>query len=262
MKLFGTVCAAFCLVVWVSGCGDNVSSAGDGTDTPDVIDDRVDTTDAEPDTPVDTPQEDIAVDDVAVEDTAQDETPVEEHGECTSSADCDGRECIRVPDEPGGYRVCADPPGEEASECTNPDIDECCTSEDCVDGEDGGCFYSEDRHCWGPVMMPHNQCFYTQCDDDGDCEGEGEMMCIEAGVFNLLRNTCAYASCKTAADCSERPGGYCKPFMDYCCPIQISGFYCVDPAVCETDDDCDGYRACVPNYDTGWGRCEMVACPM
>ena len=251
----------------MGGCYDSGNGDEDAADQQDAADDRVDL-DVPPDTPIDVPADDMPADDTASDDTAADDPPTDEptedappveHGDCRTSADCGGRACLRVPNEPGGYWVCADPTGEEATSCPEPEWDECCTSDECTDGADGGCFFSEDRSCGGPYMMPHNMCFYTQCEDDSACDFG--LMCIEQGVFNLFRNTCAPATCRTEADCADRPGGYCRPFMNPCCPANIQGYYCVDPAVCEDDEDCGGYESCQPNYETGWGTCQMVACP-
>ena len=192
-------------------------------------------------------------------DAPEEELPVTEHGECTSSEDCDGRPCVRVPDEPGGFWTCVDPESEEATECGAPEVDECCTSDDCTEGEDGGCFYHEDISCGGPVYMSHNMCFYTECREDDDCDED--MLCMPKGVYGFLRNTCAYATCRTQLDCSERPEGYCRPLLNPCCPV-IAGYYCVDPEVCETDDDCSDGASCVVNPITGWAVCEIIYCPL
>ncbi|MFH1434547.1 MAG: hypothetical protein ABIJ56_02405 [Pseudomonadota bacterium] len=272
MRLFTVIMPMF-LFAW--GCGDSGSSIvgdalgdGDAADLPAEGDAPVDTpADIPPDASRDDiPAEDVALDDTIVEDLAPDgpadapeeELPIIEHGECTSREDCGGRPCVRVPDEPGGYWTCVDPETEEATECDAPEIDDCCTSEDCTDGEDGGCFYHEDISCGGPVYMPHNMCFYTECHEDGDCDED--MLCLPKGVYSLLRNSCAYATCKTQLDCVERPGGYCKPLMNPCCPI-IAGYFCVDPEVCESDDDCDGGASCVVDRTSGWAVCEHVMCP-
>lgn len=60
---------------------------------------------------------------------------------------------------------------------------------------------------------------------------------------------------------SLQEGSYCKPFMNPCCPVNIMGYHCVDPALCEDDEDCGGYESCQPDYETGWGTCQMLACP-
>jgi len=49
--------------------------------------------------------------------------------------------------------------------------------------------------------------------------------------------------------------------MNPCCPVNIMGYHCVDPALCEDDEDCGGYESCQPDYETGWGTCQMLACP-
>lgn len=257
-----TIAAAVLLAsTAAASCGGSTTrTAGDATDGVDAGDVR---DDGQADIPIDEPRDsgtDEEAGDVPEDQWQEPDSEIEHHGECTSSTDCDGRECVRVPDVPGGYRVCADPPRAEAEECTSSDFDECCTSEDCTGGEDGGCYYTEDPGCYGPVMPPYNRCYYTQCHADMDC-GEG-MICIREGVLGLLRNTCVLHSCRSQLDCDEMPGGYCKPFFDPCCSPRLSAFACVDPSVCETDGDCPEGQSCIPDASTGWAYCDMVVCPL
>jgi hypothetical protein len=239
------------VLLFTPGCyTSGAEEPGDGADSRDV--------------PADVARDDIAIDEVAAEEIIvhdmDGEIPPTEHGECRTSADCGGRDCVRIPDEPGGYWTCVDAPSDEATGCTTPELDECCTSAECTGGEDGGCYFAEAQFCGGPYMQPHNQCFYTQCRSDGDCTGG--MACIPAGVYGFVRNTCAYAGCRVQEDCAARPGGYCKPFRNPCCTSQLQGLYCADPAVCETDEDCTDYNTCIPGYDTIWAECTMMACPL
>jgi hypothetical protein len=193
-------------------------------------------------------------------DLSGEEITVVERGECSSSADCGGRDCVRVPDRPGGYWLCMDPLPGEAAECSSPGLDECCRSSECTAGDEGGCYFFEDVVCAGGVDSGlHNQCFYTRCRSDGDCGSKA--VCVPAGALGLPRNTCVIARCAVASDCADRQGAYCRPFMTLCCPAKPAGFFCVDPAVCKTDEDCPGDQLfCIGDTETGWAVCMPGFC--
>jgi hypothetical protein len=187
-----------------------------------------------------------------------------EHGECSSSADCDGRPCVRVPDEPGGYWMCEDPRWEEATECSSPypDIDECCTTDDCTGGGDVGCFYviSPWGICGGPPPMPHNMCLSDECATASDCSGYENPVCLPRHVLDWPRTRCASGTCRVASDCTAETGGFCAPVHDHCCPSGIQGFFCIYPGACLTHEDCDE-SVCLGDWETGATTCPDVPPP-
>jgi hypothetical protein len=189
-----------------------------------------------------------------------------ERGECTSSVECGGRPCVRVPDEPGGYWLCLVPERDEAVECTSTDpwVDQCCSSFECISGVNGGCFYSD----WGwgfcgGAIMPHNTCVYDACSDASDCTSGPNAICVPRDVQDWPRRRCAYGTCRTSLDCVREPGGFCAPIFDYCCSWRISGFYCIYPGSCQYHGDCPGeLNGCLGDLSTGGTRCDIIACPM
>lgn len=251
--------------LWITGCEGQatkfVGDAGSDTGTDTRVDTSVDTAeDPAPDVPADVPVDSPV--DVPGEDTGP-----SEHGECTSSADCGGLPCIRVPDEPGGHWLCQTPPRDEATECVSPfpEYDECCDSSECTAGMNGGCFYTDDFSvsCGGPEPLPHNVCLYDECMTDGDClASDAGLFCMPANLFGWPRNRCAWGTCKVDSDCTAVEGGYCAPLPDYCCPSHIQGFFCIYPGHCATSADCEDYDSCMGDWDTGGTRCEMYACPL
>ncbi len=255
-----TILVLSCLSIAAAGCGStaveftgDVSTDGHADGTSDMP------TDGPADTAVDVPV-DVPVD------VGTDDGIVVEHGECTSSADCDGLPCIRVPDEPGGYWLCQSPPRDEATECNSPypEYDQCCTSADCTEGRHGGCFFTADFsiYCGGPEPLPANVCLYDECMSDAECAASDTgRFCLPADLFGWPRRRCAWGTCKLDTDCTREPGGYCAPLPDYCCPGHIQGFFCIYPGACATQDDCDGWEACMGDWSTGGTICDFYACP-
>jgi hypothetical protein len=246
--------------VLLAGCSGSVSEfVGDGADDP-ARDTAADTAwdvpaDVVEDTPGDGPG------DVADEDGPP------EHGECRTSADCDGRPCIRVPDRPGGHWLCKSAPHDEATECISPypEMDECCTSAECTDGMRGGCFYTDDItvYCGGPEPIDHNVCIYDECMTAGDCVAEGRgTICLPADLFGWPRRRCVSGTCRVDADCTAAAGGDCAPITDYCCRNHLQGFFCVYPGACSAHEDCPGGEACVGDFETGGTYCDFYACPL
>lgn len=250
------IIALFFSALMACACGSSIDRTSDastdtGADTPG---------DVAGDTALDTPD---AVD--APDDGPPDDGGGGERGECTSSEDCDGNPCVRVPDEPGGYWLCEDPPWEEATECSSsdPDIDECCTTEDCTGGGDVGCFYvtSPWGACGGPVPMPHNMCVSDECATALDCSGYDNPVCLPRDVLGWPRTRCVSGTCRVASECTAEPGGYCAPLHGYCCPNTIQGFFCIYPGSCFTHEDCSP-GGCLGDWDTGGTRCEaVIPCP-
>lgn len=241
-------------IVIACGCHTSFDTGQDsatdtGPDTPADLagDTRPDGADTLSDTSVDVDHDDVLVD----------------WGECWSDSDCPpGTSCVRVPDEPGGYRLCTWPPREEATECTSPDpwVDQCCTGADCDEAEEGECFFSEwGWGFYGGAVMDHNMCIYDECMADSHCTMSSPSVCLPRDLFDWPRRRCAYGSCRTALDCG--PGGYCKPLTDWCCPWMVAGFWCVYPGRCSDHDECIDYEACIGDPSDGGTHCDMIACP-
>jgi hypothetical protein len=154
-------------------------------------------------------------------------------GDCDSDADCPGSACVEV--TPGGYRVCrVDAP--EANQCTNPSLDECCSTVDCASG---ACHVTPViPFCGGVMQEPHNVCVADQCADDDVC-GAG-MICVPAGTLGRKVRACAPAACKLDADCGAEQDGVCAPVTEPCCSFD-AGLYCVYPSDgCRSNADCPG----------------------
>jgi hypothetical protein len=198
-----------------------------------------------------------AVDDGGIlDDGTGDEGGLAEHRECRTPADCGGRDCLRVPDEPGGYWLCRGEPPAPATSCRTS-FDRCCDSSACTDAPDGGCYLT--TSCGG-AWMEQNLCVYDECSTAADCTAAAHGVCMPRDVRGASRNQCLYGGCRTAADCTAAAGGYCAPIDDPCC-MGPAGFYCVYPGGCATDADCSGGLSCVPQAD-GSTSCDMAACPV
>jgi len=243
------------------------SADADAHDVADTTTDTAADTSADPgsETPADVPP-DTGIDPLPDSvDVVHDPLPdgLTERGECRTSSDCSGLACVRVPDEPGGYWLCSVPARREATECTSTDpwVDRCCDSTQCISGENGGCFYSD----WGwgfcgGAIMPHNTCVYDECDDDSDCTAGPRGICLPANIQDWPRRRCAYGTCRTLLDCAS--DGFCAPLWDFCCDWRVTGFFCMYPGNCQRHTDCTDYMACVGDLATGGTRCETIACPM
>jgi hypothetical protein len=219
---------------------------------------------SDPDAAADPAPEADAVDEAV--DDAVEECGAGERGDCASSADCGGRPCVQVPAERCGYWLCEVPGRREATECTSTDpyVDECCDSFECISGMNGGCFYSD----WGwgfcgGGLMPHNRCVYDECDVDSDCTASSPAVCVPRDVQDWPRRRCAYGACRTSLDCTREEGGFCAPLFDYCCDWRITGFFCIYPGACQRHEDCpDPLWGCVGDVTTGGTRCERIECPL
>jgi hypothetical protein len=261
---------AICLAV--ASCGSKRSPGGDaGADVAaDPAEEATgDGPDAEPD-----PLPDAGPDAEDVPEDVQDDAAdvlydvgdVLERGECTSSADCGGRPCVRVPNVPGGYWLCKVPERRETTECssTDPWVDQCCDSFECIDGMNGGCFFSD----WGwgfcgGGLMPHNVCVYDECSRTSDCTAHSPAVCVPRDVQDWPRRRCAYGTCRTSRDCTAEPGGFCAPLFDFCCDWRITGFFCIYPGECQYHTDCSSdLEGCVGDPSTGGTRCEVIHCPL
>ncbi|MBI5491043.1 MAG: hypothetical protein HY905_27175 [Deltaproteobacteria bacterium] len=190
------------------------------------------------------------------DDAAADDAGPTESGECRTSADCGGRDCVRVPDEPGGYWVCRAEPPPEATGCLG-EWDQCCNSSECTERPDGGCYLG--TVCAGPYIE-QNVCRYDECTTAADCNASTYGVCLPRDVRGAARNECLYGTCRVAADCSAAPGGFCAPLDDPCCPGP-TGFHCIYPGRCRSDADCTDGMSCVPD-PAGGTRCDFAACPL
>ncbi|MBW2261513.1 MAG: hypothetical protein JRG91_06015 [Deltaproteobacteria bacterium] len=199
-------------------------------------------------------------------DDVPEESDVLEHGECTSRSDCGGRACVRVPDEPGGYWLCEVPSRREATDCSSSDpwVDQCCHSYECIGGDNGGCFFSD----WGwgfcgGAIMPHNVCVYDECTSATDCTAASPSVCLPRNIQDWPRRRCAYGTCLTSFDCTREPGGFCAPLFDYCCGWRVRGFFCIYPGACQHHSDCPGdLDGCIGDPSSGGTVCDTIACPM
>lgn len=265
-----------CVAVVVSCGGPSRTTTGDAGE--DATDDPGADTVLEPDPDVDEPVHDTAVEtsDPGMEpvddptgdaaDVTAEEVDALERGECVSSTDCGGRPCVRVPDEPGGYWLCEVAERDEATDCssTDPWVDQCCNSFECIGGTNGGCFFSD----WGwgfcgGAIMPHNVCVYDECAHDSDCTAGPNAICVPRHIQDWPRTRCAYGTCRTSVDCTREPGGFCTPVFDFCCSWRISGFFCIYPGACQYHADCAGdLNGCVGDLSTGGTYCDTIACPL
>ena len=137
-------------------------------------------------------------------------------GDCHCAGDCPGGDCVRIPDEEGGWWTCVVPIPEATGPSGYPDYDACTTSDDCGDG----------CGCWAVVdsvfVGLHNECFCDECQTDGDCSDPEAMECVPAGAFGEMVNTCVQVACEVNSDCTAEPFGVCAPF--------------VPPSICDTDN--------------------------
>lgn len=182
--------------------------------------------------------------------------------ECLSDADCDGGACRRVPDEPGGFWSCNDPPrGPVTGPSTSPEMDRCTGAADC----DAGCDCYLVLELYPGFLVPHNECLCTECTTDADCPDPAGSLCLPAGTWEVPRNRCIPVGCRVDDDCTDRAGGNCVGVRDPCSaldPPPFSGKFCRYPGDCVADDDCASGR-CVADWGnpSGGFHCDMPVCP-
>jgi len=180
-------------------------------------------------------------------------------GDCVTSADCGGAPCLEL--VPGGFDVCDATP-QEVTECIGPkgDDDECCDSSECAGAT---CYASGDLpYCGGAMPIPRNRCIGDECGADLDCAGGAtDAICAPAGAFGQPGRACVQAYCRTNADCTDEPNGYCAPILNPCCN-SVLGLACVYPSGCRRDSDCANGH-CDLDTATGRGVCKTggPACP-
>jgi hypothetical protein len=176
-------------------------------------------------------------------------------GDCTTDAQCPGGTCAEI--TPGGWKIClvVPPPSTGCSSPKSP-TDQCCTSADCPNG--GACYETTSLpYCGGPAMAIYKECVTDQCTSDAACVGGGSDapdICAPAGAYGEPMRTCFAAYCKTSADCTQKPVGYCAPVGAHCCSTP-SGLGCVYPGGCRKDTDCAAGDSCQLDTTSGEGVC-------
>lgn len=185
---------------------DGGGGADTGTDQPDTGTEQPDTDIERPDThtpPPDggggcrlpEPEEHRAAPQKCSGNPPRGEVPDDARGQCTSHADCDGKNARCVASR-GGYM------------CTS---DECMTDADCGSGEVCEC---------GGSRHGSNVCLPSQCQTDADCGPGG--YCSPSfgscgnytGVVGYFCHTCE-DECTDDSDCGSQDGGYGAPYCMY-----------------------------------------------
>jgi|GEM_PF-1631790 len=215
----------------------------------------------EPDTPVDagtTPQDAGAPPRDAGADLQDAGTGPTDAGASMSRDECDidddcqnGGSCLQLPSTSNQSTFfCVSnqaPPTERCLPDAGPGDGDCCENADCPQGNFGAvCAAFYVGYCGGAPPPAHNTCRSHQCVLNEDC-GNGEV-CIPAGAFGLVTNTCLPATCADDSDCDAAAGGECRPYASAC--HGIGGFMCTyDDSECREDGDCTAGLSpiCVPD---------------
>ncbi|MEM9073207.1 MAG: hypothetical protein AAGE52_32180 [Myxococcota bacterium] len=163
-------------------------------------------------------------------------------GECTTSADCRGAECVEL--IPGGYRVCQDP-DPEATSCVGGGFgDMCCNTSECAEGL---CITTPIiPFCGGIRPVEMNLCATDQCESDAECRSADDV-CLPARVLGRKVRSCLAAECRTDADCTDGVDGQCMPVREACCGTSVR-------IQCVYEDDCPR-TSCEPG-----SFCELGVC--
>ena len=178
-------------------------------------------------------------------------------GDCTGSADCDGRACLEL--RPGGWSVCEDELVEATSCSSTPALDSCgCPSEGTPPCEGGQtCVLSPIApFCGGISPAPTNTCSIDLCSSDGECGDD--QFCLPGPVMGRKARACFGMACATNDDCA--PGSVCAPVAEPCCG-SFTTLACVAPDGCRTSADCPSGETC--HVRDGEGVCldEPPICP-
>lgn len=176
--------------------------------------------------------------------------------DCATSEDCFGAACVEV----NGHRTCR-AEVEQATECTDPSLDECCDSTECV-GPDEICTLMPDVYCGGPAPVYANQCVSTDATClQLDC-GKSDAACAPPGVFGFREARCLPRSCQADEDCADGSGGSCVPVADPCCN-GVVGYFCTYTGGCRDNTDCGAGEYCEVDFETGTASCVegVPACP-
>ncbi|MFO8072364.1 MAG: hypothetical protein R6V85_10870 [Polyangia bacterium] len=265
---------AMTMALAAGGCGSSDDSEpGDGGTDGDTDADTDGDTDADTDNDADTDTDthtdtDTDADPATDTDTDTDTdtgtgTGYDEWGECDDSSDCPDGDCVRVPDEPGGWWTCVSaPPDPVEGPSPNPESDLCSDETDCAEGCD--CYRVQEMYAG--FIHPHNECFCDECDQAADCEDPEQQICAPAGAWGFPEDHCVYTGCKVDADCDIVSGGHCIPYLDACSALEpgpFAGKHCWYPGDCAGHDDCtQEYQACLPDFgdETGFS-CQDLMCP-
>ena len=182
-------------------------------------------------------------------------------GECKSSQDCDGHECVKLSI---GWHVCLSDMPEEFTSCKPPKDprDECCSSKDCENG--AGCYRTKPITGYGTVPTdPFKFCIADECKEDSDCDSSIDKLpglCLPAGLSGWPKTKCTRNYCAKFGGC--KAGEYCRIIPGPCNKKYIMGAFCASPKTCETDDDCKDGKQCVGDTNTGRTICRRMVCPM
>lgn len=163
---------------------------------------------------------------------------VEYRGTCRGSADCNGLECVPIPDNAAGWHTCRGYPRMESKFC-NPGEGGCCQTLDCTESTaNPHCYHGPLFYCGGAKAMV-NECVYDDCNTDADCTAHPHSVCVPSRAWAEPGNYCTPdGDCTYDQDCTSRNGGRCMPFFDPCGP-RIEGFFCTyADSICRSDDDC------------------------
>jgi hypothetical protein len=174
-------------------------------------------------------------------------------GECDRAQDCEqGEDCVEV--TPGGWRICV-APVEEATSCTDPANEPCCSTADCQEGVcvDGPVTLD----CGGIYVPGFNACATDLCQSDSDCtSGDGPGVCLPQAMLGYKVRGCLPAACRVNADCTAEAGGYCALVRDECC--YKTGLYCVYPSngcLGVIKEEC-GSGYCMPSAGPEGAHCQ------
>lgn len=163
---------------------------------------------------------------------------IEHRGTCRGSADCDGLECVAVPDNAAGWHTCLGYPRMDSKFC-NPGEGGCCQSLDCTESTaNPHCVHGPLFYCGG-AKLNVNECVYDACSTDADCTAHAHSVCVPSRAWGEPSNYCTPdGDCTYDQDCTSRNGGKCVPFFNPCGP-RIEGFFCTyADSLCASDADC------------------------
>jgi len=211
----------------------------------------------------DTHVNDPGTTDSGIKDVIVDIPPGPRAGECKSSQDCGGHDCVNLTKI--DFHVCLHDMPSKATECKNFNIDECCSLMDCTDPYPG-CYYMNHINFYGGMQMQkHNICVSDECMHDNDCDkkdNDGNAvpgLCLPAGVNGWPKTRCVTDYCARFGGCGA--GEYCRVMLAPCASGYYIGSFCASPNTCETNKDCKNGEQCIGDVKTGKTICQMVYCP-
>jgi hypothetical protein len=141
------------------------------------------------------------------------------------------------------------PPGQccHDSDCTNA------TAVGACDAAPGGLY------CGGAMPPQINYCIYDQCSGGKKCPSGA--VCAVAKAFGLHSAECFTSECSSDNVCRAKyptnPYIMCMPMFRPTTGCRfLQGFYCVDPAGCTDDVDCETGKVCA--YSTSSRKASCV----